>query len=61
MSGEDKNLGYLDMSRSIGGIDGNIGNIVASKRFDALIKLSCPIGITTETDIAEVSLNQSRL
>ena len=61
MGGEDEHLGYLDMSRGIGGIDGNIGNIVACEGLDALIELSGSISITTETDIAEVGLYQAWL
>ena len=61
MCGKDKHLGYLDVGRGIGSIDGNIGNVVARERLDALIDIGGPVVVTVETGVAEVRLDKSRL
>ena len=45
----------------IGGIDGNVSNIVASKGLDTFIDIGSTIMVAMETDIAEVCLHKTRL
>ena len=61
MGGQDEHLGYLDVSGSIGGIDGNIGNVVASQRGDALIDIGGTSGVSMKANVAEVGLYKSGL
>ena len=56
-----QHLGNLYVLRSIGGIYGNVGNIITRQGFDALIYRGGPVVITVESDIAEVRLHQSGL
>ena len=61
MGSKDEYLGYLDVSRSIGSVDGYIGNIIACQWCNAFIDMGSPFVVTMETDIAEVCLDKSRL
>jgi hypothetical protein len=54
-----QHLGNLYVLRSIGGIYGNVGNIITRQGFDALIYRGGPVVITVESDIAEVRFCQS--
>ena len=60
MGGKNQYLGYLDMSRSIGSIDGYIGNIITCQRLDTCVKFSRSFFITFESDVAEVRLSKTR-
>ena len=57
MGGQDEHLGYLNMLRSISCIDGNVGDVIASQRFDAFIDCGGTVAVSVEADIAEVSLH----
>ena len=61
MGSKDEHLGNLDVGRSISGKYGNIGNIIARQRLDALIDTCSTIVIPMETDVAEISLDKTRL
>ena len=61
MGGQDKHFGYLYVSRGVGGIDGHIGNVVASEGLDALIEFGSAVGIAVEADIAEIGLYEAGL
>ena len=58
---KDEYFCYLYMRWGVGGIYGNIGNIIASKRLDTFIYISGTLGIAMETDIAEVGLHKTWL
>ena len=59
MGCQDKHLGNLDVSWSIGGKDRNIGNIITRQRLDAFIHVCSPVGVTMKSDVAEIRLNKS--
>ena len=59
MSGEDKHLGYLDMSGSIRGIHCDISDIIACEWLYAFIHVSSTLCVAMEADVAEVGLNES--
>ena len=61
MGGKDEHLGYLYMSRRIGGKDGHVGDVVAGKWLDALINTGGTVGVAMEAYVAEVCLDQSGL
>ena len=61
MCGQYQHFCNLYMSRSIGRINSNVGNIVARKRRDALVNIRCAIGVTAKTNVTEISLNKTRL
>ena len=56
-----QHLGYLYVLRGVGGIDGNIGNVVARQGLDAFIDRSGSFVVSVETNVAEVGLYESRL
>ena len=45
----------------IGGVNGNIGNIVASEGLDAFVHIGRTVVVTMEADVAEVGLHQAWL
>ena len=49
------------MSGCIGGIDGDIGDVVARQRLDALIDIGGAVIVTMEADVAEVGLDEAGL
>ena len=52
-----QDLGYLNMSRGIGGIDSDIGDVITSQGLDALVQFRSPLVIPMETDVTEVRLH----
>ena len=61
MCGQDKHFGNLHMGRRTGCIEGHIGNVVASERFDAFIYIVGTLCIAMETNHTEIGFHQSRL
>ena len=59
MGGKDQHFCNLYVLRGIGGKDGNVGNVITSKGFDAFIDIGCTIVVATETNVAEVGLHKS--
>jgi methylglyoxal synthase len=52
-----QDFGYLNMSRGIGGIDSDIGDVITSQGLDALVQFRSPLVIPMETDVAEIRLH----
>ena len=61
MSGQNQHLCNLYMLWCIGGVNGNIGNIVASEGLDAFVHIGRTVVVTMEADVAEVGLHQAWL
>ena len=60
VSSQNEYFGYLDVGGSLGGIEGNVGYVIAREGFDALIDFLGPFGIAMEADAAEVGLYEAR-
>ena len=52
MSGQNQHLYNLYMLWCIGGVNGNIGNIVASEGLDAFVHIGRTVVVTMEVDVA---------
>ena len=61
MSGEDEDLGNLDMRRSRGGVEGYVGDVVAREGLDAGVETLGGSGVAVEADVGEVGLDEAGL
>jgi hypothetical protein len=59
VSGEDEDLGNLDMRRSGGGVEGYVGDVVARERLDASVEALGGSGVAVEADVGEVGLDEA--
>ncbi len=54
MGGEHKHLGNLHMGRRFGGVEGNIGYVVAGERLDPFVDVVGSVVVAVEAGTAEL-------
>ena len=59
MCGENKHLGNLNMLRSLGTIEGRVGDVLTRQRLDTLINFVCALVVTLEARKAEIRFHAS--